>query len=267
MIAAFDKFGEKLKAGSKKTYIYIGAALGLVALFWLYFKSRTTSDTTTDTSTGETPAPDNSGAAMAAQNSAAIADLANQTNEALTGLSESYDEKLQALSEQQAAATEQQTQAFTSSLLGVTDSLTESLQGLSDQFNTQYQNLSETVTGYQEKNTDALTDLMDYIDTQNSKQDKTITKQISDTQKSQKDEDDYDSQVDAAKEIKNLSDLWFSTRDTLTKDGNLSAADQSRLDEIHLAAEKVGIDAGFGSGGTTGSDRNIPSDVAKAAGK
>lgn len=221
MDISFEKIGSKVKDFAKKPGLWIGAGLGLLALFWLYRSSN--SSNSSETTTGESLTP--------TQN---------------TGSDTSYQDLYNALS-------------------ASNQTLSESISEMYKDYTGQIQNLSETLAGYQQQQTETLSDV---IDTLNDKIDKSIStvKQVQETTDTSEEDNSFNQQVEAAKSIKKLSDLWFSTQQTFMRDNNISADEQKKLDDIHLAAESIGIAAGFGQGGLSGSERVIPADVKKAAG-
>lgn len=92
------------------------------------------------------------------------------------------------------------------------------------------------------------------------------TAAMADSYQKKQEQDSFNSQVEAAKQIKGYSDAWNQLETSAKASGGITPEVQKQLDYYATAARTTSINAGFGVGNQDGTGRNISADVKKAAG-
>ena len=146
--------------------------------------------------------------------------------------------------------------------------LSDAFSSISDALTENSSNIDSLASGlvdYQNYNESALYDMTDRL---NELQEELLkTNDSISTSKELDNDSEYselDSQIAAAKDIKALQTNYASLYTSFKSDGKISEAEQTALDDLHIQAEVIGVNAGFGVGGLDGSERKIPSTVKSA---
>jgi len=219
----------KLKQFLKPPYVYFiigGAVLGIFA----FFKNKNKTETADDGSNViYVPTASSTDSAVVDNGSnmyGALQEMMTQNNEALRTSMQSQSAAMTEASQNQAAATNAALQAQNAT---INSALTSILNNTSKTNGTvdSVQSGSNTVTNANQE---------------------------------------YNNQLLAASEISTLKSNYKTKQDYFMSDGKIDASEQSELNAIHSEAERIGINAGFGSGGVDGSGRNIPDSIRKQTG-
>lgn len=261
---SFDKVGDIAKTAKKNPVLFIVGGGVVILGVVLFFKNRGATQEEEQIATAY-PEPDESSVAASqtailSQTSQMIKESQEQTTqlivETTTELYKALDTEIQ--------NTNQTLVGYTNDTANAIKSLTDSINADRNYVNSKFNQVSSDISYVQQTSASNLANVQSTIQQTTSQVLAAVSENKTPTA-TQTAKNNYNEQIEAAKKIKGYQDLWHNTYDELNKDGKITDAERAKLVDIHTEADKISIEAGFGSN-SNGSTRNIPEDIKKATG-